>query len=171
MCNIFFLYELRSKNRYIRLRKELDGSRINQIRAYEESSGLGNGDGNASMVEFGKQRVGMCKENFARTGWMRKLQSLEAQGLSAKSTFLPPRERERLRNALFEEFTDFVIDVKSAGEGVNLDDISLCLFNVLKVSNATISMCMGVSENAIRTRKSRLKEKLTPEMYQFVFGK
>lgn len=168
---VFFLYELRSKNRYIRLRKELDGSRINQIRAYEESSGLGNGGGNAGIVEFWRQRVGMCKENFARTGWMRKLQSLEAQGLSAKSTFLPPLERERLRNALFEEFTDFVIDVKSAGEGVNLDDISLCLFNVLKVNNATISMCMGVSENAIRTRKSRLKEKLNPDMYQFVFGK
>ena len=72
---------------------------------------------------------------------------------------------------MFEEFTDFIIDVKSAGEGVNLDDISLCLFNVLKVNNATISMCMAASENAIRTRKSRLKEKLTPGMYQFVFGK
>lgn len=168
---VFFLYELRSKNRYIRLRKELDGSRINQIRAYEESSSLGNGGGNADMAEFWRRRVGICKENFARTGWMRKLQSLEAQGLSAKSTFLPPRERERLRNALFEEFTDFIIDVKSAGEGVNLDDISLCLFNVLKVSNSTISMCMAASENAIRTRKSRLKEKLNPDMYQFVFGK
>ena len=91
--------------------------------------------------------------------------------MSAKSSFLPPLERERLRNAMFEEFTDFIIDVKSAGEGVNLDDISLCLFNVLKVSNSTISMCMAASENAIRTRKSRLKEKLTPGMYQFVFGK
>lgn len=168
---VFFLYELRSKNRYIRLRKELDGSRISQIRAYEESSGLGNGDGNADMAEFWRRRVGICKENFARTGWIRKLQSLEAQGMSAKSSFLPPLERERLRNALFEEFTDFVIDVKSAGEGVNLDDISLCLFNVLKVNNATISMCMAASENAIRTRKSRLKEKLNPDMYQFVFGK
>lgn len=30
---------------------------------------------------------------------------------------------------------------------------------------------MGASENAIRTRKSRLKEKLDPQMYQFIFDR
>ena len=80
-------------------------------------------------------------------------------------------KREKLRKLLFEEFTDVIIDIKTAGNGVNLDDLSLCLLCLLKVNNTTISKCMGASENAIRTRKSRLKEKLDPQMYQFIFGR
>ena len=123
------------------------------------------------MIAIWKKRADICKNNFVRTGWMKKLQMLEGNEKQSDNPFLPPAERNKLRKVLFEEFTDVVIDIKAASSGVNLDDLSLCLFYLLKVNNATISMCMGVSENALRTRKSRLKEKLDSCMYQFIFGK
>ena len=123
------------------------------------------------LIAIWKKRADICKNNFVRTGWIKKLQMLEGNEKQSDNPFLPPAERNKLRKALFEEFTDVVIDIKAASSGVNLDDLSLCLFYLLKVNNATISMCMGVSENALRTRKSRLKEKLDSCMYQFIFGK
>lgn len=101
---------------------------------------------------------------------MKKLQILEGNDKHSNGSFLPPAERDKLRKQLFEEFTDMIIDIKAAGNGVNLDDLTLCIFCLLKINNTTISKCMGASENAIRTRKSRLKEKLDPQMYQFIFG-
>ncbi len=165
---LFFLYDRHNKKRYISLRKELNQSRINQI---ELQAGVSEKDENIELLNIWKKRVDICKSNFVRTGWMKKLQLLEEGSLSLKNSFLPPAERSKLRKILFEEFTDLIIDIKTAGNGVNLDDLCLCLFCLLKLNNATISKCMAASENAIRTRKSRLKEKLEPQMYQFIFGK
>lgn len=165
---LFFLYDRHNKKRYISLRKELDQSRISQIElqsiASEENPDI-------DLTKIWKKRADICKDNFVRNGWMKKLQTIEGDNKQSDSSFLPPAERNKLRKLLFEEFTDVIIDIKAAGNGVNLDDLSLCLFCLLKLNNTTISMCMGVSENALRTRKSRLKEKLTPQMYQFIFGK
>ena len=118
-----------------------------------------------------EEKTDICRDNFIRNGWMKKLQTLEGNDKHSNDSFLSPTEREKLRKLLFEEFTDVIIDIKTAGNGVNLDDLSLCLLCLLKVNNTTISKCMGASENAIRTRKSRLKEKLDPQMYQFIFGR
>lgn len=165
---LFFIYDRHSKKRYIRLRKELDRSRISQIELQSVSSENGQ---NSELSEIWKRRAAICKDNFARNGWMKKLQQIEGGDRDSNGSFLPPAERNKLREQLFEEFTDVIIDIKAASNGVNLDDLSLCLFCLLKVNNTTISICMGTSENAIRTRKSRLKEKLDPQMYQFIFGK
>ncbi|MDO4161067.1 MAG: tetratricopeptide repeat protein [Prevotellaceae bacterium] len=165
---LFFLYDRHNKKRYINLRKELDQSRIYQIELQAKAS---EEDKNIDLVDIWKKRTDICKDNFIRSGWMKKLQLLEGDGISHNGSFLPPTERNRFRKILFEEFTDLIIDIKASGSGVNMDDLCLCLFSFLKVNNTTISMCMGVSENAIRTRKSRLKEKLEPQMYQFIFGK
>ncbi len=165
---LFFLYDRHNKKRYISLRKELDQSRINQI---ELQTATSNEYKNIDLVNIWRKRVDICKNNFVRTGWMKKLQLLEGNSMVPQNSFLPPAERNKLRKTLFEEFTDLIIDIKAAGNGVNLDDIYLCLLSLLKVNNATISMCMAVSENAVRTRKSRLKEKLDPQMHQFIFGK
>lgn len=165
---LFFLYDRNNKKRYIKLRKELDQIRVNQIELQSTDS---ENDPNTELTKIWKKRVDICRDSFVRNGWMKKLQLLEGNDKHSNDSFLPPAERNKLRKKLFEEFTDVIIDIKTAGNGVNLDDLSLCLLCLLKVNNTTISKCMGASENAIRTRKSRLKEKLDPLMYQFIFGK
>lgn len=167
----FFWYDRHHKVRYIRLRKELDKSRIEQLRKETEIS---EGEENAPSIDMKniwKERAEICKVNFIRTGWMESLQLLEGKARSSSLSYLPVAERTKLRNALLEEFTDFIIDLKAAGRGINLDDIILCLLCFLRVNAPVISACMAVSDSAIRTRKSRLKNKLDSEMYQLIFSK
>jgi tetratricopeptide (TPR) repeat protein len=165
---LFFLYDRNNKKRYIKIRKELDQIRVNQIELQSIDS---ENDQNSELTKIWKKRADICRDNFIRNGWMKKLQILEGNDKHSNGSFLPPAERDKLRKQLFEEFTDMIIDIKAAGNGVNLDDLTLCLFCLLKINNTTISKCMGASENAIRTRKSRLKEKLDQQMYQFIFGR
>lgn len=168
---LFFLYDRRNKKRYIHLRKELDRTRIEQIKLQSEIPEEDKDNISLNMEDIWRKRLDICLKNFSQTGWMKKLQQLDGSEIYPNGTFLPVTERSQLRKALFEEFTDFIIDIKAAGNGINIDDIYLCLFYLLKVSNATISFCMAASESAIRTRKSRLKGKMDSGMYQFVFGK
>lgn len=163
---LFFLYDRNNKKQYIKLRKELDQIRVNQIELQFTDS---ENDKKTELTKIWKKKTDICRDNFIRNGWMKKLQTLEGNDKHSNASFLSPTEREKLRKLLFEEFTDVIIDIKTAGNGVNLDDLSLCLLCLLKVNNTTISKCMGASENAIRTRKSRLKEKLDPLMYRFIF--
>lgn len=163
---LFFLYDRNNKKQYIKLRKELDQIRVNQIELQFTDS---ENDKKTELTKIWKKKTDICRDNFIRNGWMKKLQTLEGNDKHSNDSFLSPTEREKLRKLLFEEFTDVIIDIKTAGNGVNLDDLSLCLLCLLKVNNTTISKCMGASENAIRTRKSRLKEKLDPLMYRFIF--
>ena len=165
---LFFLYDRNNKKQYIKLRKELDQIRVNQIELQFTDS---ENEKKTELTKIWKKKTDICRDNFIRNGWMKKLQTLEGNDKHSNDSFLSPTEREKLRKLLFEEFTDVIIDIKTAGNGVNLDDLSLCLLCLLKVNNTTISKCMGASENAIRTRKSRLKEKLDPQMYQFIFGR
>lgn len=163
---VFFLYDRRNKKRYIELRKELDRSRIEQINL--QSSDI---EPSADDIEkLWRKRADLCRDNFASTGWLKKIQSLES-AQTTDTDYLPQADRIKLRKALFEEYTDVIVDIKASGEGINLDDLCLCLLSLLKLGNRTISQCMGVSESAIRTRKSRLKDKLSSSMHQFVFGK
>lgn len=163
---VFFLYDRRNKKRYIELRKELDRSRIEQIDLQSSDAGPAEDE----LIRLWRKRADLCRDNFASTGWLKKIQALES-AQTAQPEYLPQTDRTKLRRALFEEYTDVIVDIKASGDGINLDDISLCLLSLLKLGNRTISQCMGVSENAIRTRKSRLKDKLSQEMYMFVFDK
>lgn len=161
---VFFLYDRRNKKRYIELRKELDRSRVEQIELQTSDST----PSDEELMAIWRKRADICLSNFTATGWLKRIQAIEGKSDSNKD-YLPISDRVKLRTALFEEFTDVIIDLKTSGEGINLDDIFLCLLSLLRTGNPTISQCMGVSENAVRTRKSRLKEKIAPAMYKFIF--
>lgn len=122
---LFFLYDRNNKKRYIKIRKELDQIRVNQIELQSIDS---ENDQNSELTKIWKKRADICRDNFICNGWMKKLQILEGNDKHSNDSFLPPAERDKLRKQLFEEFTDMIIDIKAAGNGVNLDDLTLCLF-------------------------------------------
>ena len=61
-------------------------------------------------------------------------------------------------------FGDFIVDLKMTGVKLNMEDIVTCLMSCLRESNATVAACLGATETAVRTRKSRLRAKLPTEI-------
>ena len=70
----------------------------------------------------------------------------------------------------FEADTESGHKVKMDAGKLSMDDILTSLLSVMHASNAAIAACLGVSAGAVRSRKTRLKGKLSDEMYKFVFG-
>ena len=157
---LFFLYDRNAKKKYISLRKQLDRSRVNQILSEDQS------DEPADITKVWTERVNLCMQGFRGTEWMKRLQVLDGQ---ESSEYLPSESRSRLSSALMEYFTDVIVDLKSNGTGLTVDDIILCILTLLGLKNQTISRCTAASEGAVRTRKSRLKSKLRPEIFSFIF--
>ena len=100
---------------------------------------------------------------------MKRIQVMEIQS-STHSQYLSIADRQKLNTALLESFTEFVIDLKSYGTNLTIDDIILCLLSLLNIRNSTISLCTANTESAIRTRKSRLKGKIPPKIFEFIFN-
>ena len=157
---MFFLYDLNVKKKYINLRKQLDRSRVNQIISEDQT------DEATDIAKIWAGRLNLCRQGFSGTEWMKRLQVLDGQ---EASEYLPSESRNRLYDSLMEYFTDIIVDLKANGTGLTVDDIILCLLTLLGLKNQTISRCIAASEGAVRTRKSRLKGKLSPEMFSFIF--
>lgn len=155
---IGFLWRDRSlKQRYIRIKELLTNSRVNEFMA---------DDGISHAIDT--RRFEYCAEAFRHTEWPKKILAAGADSGNGLKP-MPPAERMKLRRVLLECFTDFIIDLKSAAAGLNLDDIILCILCAMKLSNTEISACTAASEGAVRTRKSRLKNKLPADWFSFIF--
>ena len=160
---LFFLYDRRRKQKYIRLRRELDQIRVAQLeREYSATP--------TSKGEVLEKTFGICRERFLLTGWLQKLNEMEGTQKTGEEKYLPMTTRAKLRSAVFENFTDFIIDLKNDSPEVNIDDILFAILTKLNVPRTVISGCMGVSDSAIRTRKSRLTTKLSNPARLFIFG-
>lgn len=160
---IFSLY-YRWHQRYKRLQQEIDRERISQI-VLESSDSPVDAD---VLNEIISKRLQLCVTRFRNTGYYARLQKVETEKDSG--TFLPLKTRDDIQERLLESFSDFIIDLKNDGGKLSLEDIILSLLSLLNFNAKTISRCMDATEGALRTRKSRLKGKLSAAMFRRVFG-
>ncbi len=153
----FGIYVWYSKRKFLNLKRQLDNVKVEQI-VVEANEGE-----SESSLDLVRRRMNLCIEQFRES----KLQAnLDKITVDFRNTGNYPsvKERESLQKRLIGCFADFIVDLKMAGEKLNMEDIVTCIMSCLKASNATIAACLGATETAIRTRKSRLRTKLPTEM-------
>ena len=159
---IFYVY-YRWQQRYKKLQQEIDRERVSQIVIEASESPIDIDTIQAIILK----RMQLCLTRFRDTGLYSRLRKIEIE--RDCETYLPLKLRENIQEKLLENFSDFIIDLKNDSSKLNIEDIMLCLLSLLKLNIKTISRCMGVSEGSIRTRKSRLKGKLSPFMFNSIF--
>ena len=159
---IFAVYYIWHR-KYRILRQQLGHERVTQIILETADNPL---DEDVLHAIISK-RIRLCVESFRNSGYYSRLQKVSAD--KHDDGFLPLKQRAEIQEKMLECFSDFVIDLKNDGVKLNLDDISFCLFSLLAIDNKTISKCTGSSEGALRTRKSRLKSKLSSFMFRTIF--
>lgn len=155
----------RSKSKYIRLHKEFDLLRQKQILIEADDIA----SGNSGSFEIIVKRAEISVNRFRETGIFDLIQRGEI-AYNDDETYLSIKDRATVRQVLLDCFADFIIDIKMDAGKLSMDDILTSLLSVMHASNAAIAACLGVSAGAVRSRKTRLKGKLSDEMYKFVFG-
>lgn len=155
----------RSKSKYIRLHKEFDLLRQKQILIEADE----NAYENSSSFEIIVKRAEISVSRFRETGIFDLIQRGEI-AYNDSETYLSVKDRAKVRQTLLDCFADFIVDIKMDAGKLSIDDILTSLLSVMHVSNTAIAACLGVSVGAVRSRKTRLKGKLSDEMAKFIFG-
>lgn len=161
----FALIFWNNKRKYIRLHKEFDSLRHAQILIEADENGIEE----TKSFDIIKKRAEICINRFREIGPFDLIQKGEI-AYNNDNSYLSIKERSIIRQSLLECFADFIIDLKMDAGRMAMDDIITTLLCVLNASNASIAACLGVSAGAVRTRKTRLKAKLSDKMAEFVFG-
>lgn len=155
----------RSKSKYIRLHKEFDLLRQKQILIEADE----NAYENSGSFEIIVKRAEISVSRFRETGIFDLIQRGEI-AYNDSETYLSVKDRAKVRQTLLDCFADFIVDIKMDAGKLSMDDILTSLLSVMHVSNTAIAACLGVSAGAVRSRKTRLKGKLSDEMAKFIFG-
>jgi hypothetical protein len=112
--------------------------------------------------------VEYCRQLFAHTEWQSRLTQIEHTPDVMLSLTLS--ERNALQQVIFDTFADAMIDFKNECPSLTTSDLQLLIFTLLGCSIRTISICTSISENALRSRKTRMKSKMGEDLYKMAFG-
>ena len=159
----FGLYVWYSKRKFLKLRQQLDKVKVEQIvtEAEEERKEPD------TLNNLIKKRLDICIEQFRISNLQTEIDRIELQYRSS-SAFPSIKRRETLQQELIGCFADFIVDLKMTGAKLNIEDIVTCIMSCLKESNVAIGACLGTTDTAIRTRKTRLRGKLPAEILEML---
>lgn len=71
--------------------------------------------------------------------------------------------RTRLMQAVEEAFGSDISKLRNLCPELSHEDVFLCLMSLMKFTTHDVASCLGVSDDAIRKRRSRLRQKLGTE--------
>ena len=150
-------YVWHSKQKFLRLKQRLDNLKVDQILSDA------NDDESTESLDLVRRRIDVCIEQFRESKLQTDLDKITIQYRNS-GNYPSVKERERISKNLIGCFADFIVDLRMTGVKLNMEDILTCILSCLKESNATIAVCLGSTDTAVRTRKSRLRAKLPIEM-------
>lgn len=129
---------------------------------------------NISEIYIRENRIKQLKEEkfklrtwlFEQTPIYKKINSLTKQNVSNKKErrILSNIEMNKLKQTIFEIYTEYVSSLKAQYPRLTEDDIFYLCMQQIGFSSLTIAMCFGFSDTiAINQRKSRLKGKMSQQ--------
>ena len=165
---LFAIIDNRRKASYIRLQKQLAQNRAEMLALTSMSDDADSDSSEPNperLMALRRQRIDYCREVFAHPPWHTRICQLEHS-----SEALTLKERTELQQVLIDSFADVMIDFRTQCPALTTSDLHLVILTLLGCSIRTASLCTAISENALRSRKTRMKAKMTEELYQFVFA-
>ena len=164
----FVIIDNRRKARYIHLQQQLTQNRVEMLALTsmpdDTDAPLAKPD-SARIFALRRQRIDYCIKVFAHTPWQSRVNQIEHSSMEE----LPLTERTGLHQALTDSFADVLIDLKTECPSLTSTDLLFIALTLLGCSIRTSAICTALSENALRTRKTRLKSKMNEDLYRMVF--
>lgn len=169
VCVFCFMWnDRRRKKRYIALQQELTQKRVDNMLLKEEDAEANIEDVIKKRSDLREQQLQLCISMFEDTVCFEKLEALEKA--SPKQLFEMRNLRVEIRSAISKSFVDVMVNLKGECSALTNDDLYYCVLMLLKCSKTVIMELMDATSDALKTRKSRIKNKMDPELFDFVFS-
>ncbi|MDE6755475.1 MAG: hypothetical protein K2J82_12825, partial [Muribaculaceae bacterium] len=171
---LFFVWKaLRLKKRQIELNDKISAlnARIADLMTKpdeKEDQKQYNKEDIASISRLIEQKYRLAREVFkgiSQYELLKKLNLIREMNADNKA------EIKSVYDAIVGRFSGCCSDIRQAFPGLTNDDCVFCTMNFMGCSKEFISHAMGSSEEALRRRKSRIKQKLPEDLFHFFFSK
>ena len=176
---IFLMIDRHRKQEYIGLHKSLMKKRGEIMKMQEELNSMDmNHSPNSIQEKENKQNIlkQLQKEKFyysiqlfQKTSYYKTIQELKQKRRIEEKVFTSG-ERELLWDCIYQIFSDTMSYLKAQCPELTREELLYCIFYLLGYSNSIIIICAGSNANALKSRKNRLKNKMTKELYSFIFS-
>ena len=176
---IFLMIDRHRKQEYIGLHKSLMKKRGEIMKMQEELNSMDmNHSPNSIQEKENKQNIlkQLQKEKFyysiqlfQKTSYYKTIQELKQKRRIEEKVFTSG-ERGLLWDCIYQIFSDTMSYLKAQCPELTREDLLYCIFYLLGYSNSIIIICTGSNANTLKSRKNRLKNKMTKELYSFIFS-
>lgn len=151
----------RRKNKYLELQNQLMKSRTDVLSGDEDRENC-----YSVNIEKLKSSLELCLKLFYRTEAYEKLLLLEKKmGINIS---LSIQEGQMICDGIYESFGDIMLKLKIQYVELTKEDMLYCIFLLLGCSKETILSCTRASEGAFKSRKSRMKDKLGKDFFEWI---
>lgn len=169
---LYLIVDRHRNNKYIALQRSLMQNRGEMMRIRDLEPLIAETNTPCDALEeagvLKKQRFALNIQHYQETTYYQKILTLTKKAKIEEKVFTA-EEREELRELIFRIFAETMSDLKKQCPGLTPEDQLYCIFYILGYSNPVIFACTGTNGNALKTRKGRLKAKMSEKLYSFVF--
>lgn len=164
----FVMKNLRLKRRQVSLTDKIAELNVKLSELQPGEEGVQESTGDADRVQL------LIMEKFRLSMEMFKIQPqselLKKLNLIRDFDSENKKEIKTVYSEIVGRFSDACSSLRQAVPSLTTDDCLLCSMSCCGCSKEVISAIMGSSEEAVRRRKSRVKQKLSPSLFSFFFN-
>ena len=169
ICVFYFMWNDRKrKKRYIALQNELTQKRVDNMLLKEEDSESNKEDIDKKRSKLTEQQIQLCISMLKTTDCYDKLEALEKA--TPKQLLAMRSFRKEMRSAISSSFVDVMMYLQERYPTLTGDDVFYCVLSLLCCSKSVMMELMGATSDALKTRKSRIKNKMDAQIFERVFG-
>lgn len=165
----FMLIDRKRKKRIIDLQKELNLKRVDAALLRDaEASESTDEHVNNRKIEVLEQQLQLCKLVFEPTRCCEILETMKEA--SQKQLIDFDYVREEMKDGIWESFVDVMDSLNAGVAKLTQEDQYFCMLILLNCSKGVIMELMDDTSDALKTRKNRIKNKMNPLLFKFVFS-
>ena len=161
-----FFFVQRKKRRYLLLEKQLVANRLAAIKEYVAEQNRRNPEEWSAMYqEIAAIEMQTLIGQFQQTAWQKRIHAIQ----KGNGKPFSKKEQEAFQKETLALFDELVKRLKAEHPQITKNDLLFCLLSLMNYPTSLIISCIGCKENTLRTRKHRLKEKLSKETFGYFF--
>lgn len=163
----FMLVDRKRKKRIIDLQQKLNQKRVDVALLRDEASEINNEDVERRNIELIEEQIHLCKLMFQPTHCCERLDSIKTA--TPKQLLDMDYLRKEIKDGVWKYFVDVMNSLDEGGAKLTSEDQYFCILILLNCDKTVIMELMEASSDALKTRKNRIKKKMLPYLFHFVF--